>query len=192
MASGVSYSIDIDATPLSAALNRAIHAGEDLTPLLRASGELERETIDKRFDTGRGPGGVAWVPSGRVRAQAVPKPYKRANRNMYGPRKTSGKTLIDKGNLVGSIAFDVRPNEVEIGSAANARGDVRKYAAVHQFGATIEAKGGGYLMFIGADGAFVRTKSATIPARPYVGFDSQGVAAHEDLWTRMLQDEIDG
>ena len=42
------------------------------------------------------------------------------------------------------------------------------YAAIHEFGGVIKAKNAPYLWFKTKSGDWVRTKSVTIPARPYL------------------------
>jgi hypothetical protein len=52
------------------------------------------------------------------------------------------------------------------------------YAKKQEFGGTIRAKGGGFLVFE-VDGAIVRVKSVTLPAHPYLrpAFDEKSAAA---------------
>lgn len=42
------------------------------------------------------------------------------------------------------------------------------YAAIQEFGGTIHAKRGGWLVFRLPSGQWIRTKSVTIPAHPYL------------------------
>lgn len=117
--------------------------GEVLAPI----GALLESTTLERFDTNIGPDGQAWVPSLRARL-------------------ASGKTLVDKGHLRDSVHYELDGDAVEIGSAYISAG-------VHQFGATITAKGGGPLKFKLADGSFRSVASVTIPARPFVGLSAE-------------------
>lgn len=53
------------------------------------------------------------------------------------------------------------------------------YAKIQEFGGTIHAKRGGYLVFEGQDGELVMVRSVTIPAHPYLrpAFDYNRVSA---------------
>lgn len=53
------------------------------------------------------------------------------------------------------------------------------YAPIQEFGGTIHAKSGGYLVFQTDDGEWHSVRSVNIPARPYMrpGFDESHLAA---------------
>lgn len=80
---------------------------------------------------------------------------------LRGPRP--GKLGVVTGSLLRSLRVDRRglPFAVEIGSDL-------VYAPVHEFGATIRPRKAEYLHFKTRDGAWVRTKEVTIPARPFL------------------------
>lgn len=199
--SGVRLEIRIDDGGLGRAMRRAIERAEDLKPILEESATTVIEAnIQDRFDRGRGPGGIPWPPSGRVRHEARPgginkdgtRGKSKKALNKIGPNH-GGKTLVDKGHLRSSIDHATRETEVEVGVATPARGDAERYAAIHQFGGTITPKKeGGALVFTGADGQLVFASSVTIPARPYIGFDDQDVADLEALWTDAVKETFDG
>lgn len=113
--------------------------GQDPSELLDIWGATLEASVRSRFDRGVGPGGIPWPISHRAAAQG-------------------GKTLVDKGNLEGSLRFEVRPGELEIGF--DGMGASSKYARTHQFGAEIEVL---------VDGEVAR--KVTIPARPMLGID---------------------
>lgn len=185
MPEGVRISVDFGTGELSRALKRGIDLGENLKPLLSASGGLIEESIDRRFDTSAGPGGIPWPPSNRAKSAAVPKRGARK----FGPLR-AGKTLVNTGKLRASMTSEVGDTEVRTGvDGANLSS---KYAATHQFGATIEAGPGKFLVFTGSDGGLVFAKKVTIPARPFVGFDDQDVADIDDLWTEALKGAFNG
>lgn len=147
---------------LSAALGRAIEASIDLTtPMKDIAGRLADETRE-RFETGRSPLGVPWKVSRRARQQ-------------------NGKTLVDRGDLVGSIREDWGADFAAVGPEASAGAAI--YAAIHQFGGTIKHPGGtAYKLDEKRWASFVRNDDAddkmartgahdiVIPARPYLGF----------------------
>jgi phage virion morphogenesis protein len=118
----------------------------DFKSLHREIGEYVLNDTRDRFITGRGPDGVRWPKSGRV-------------------KQRGGKTLVHKRKLEGSLTFKALINRVEIGTND-------KRAAIHHFGGKIKARGGGYLRFkIGKQ--WVQVKSVTIPARPYLGLNKR-------------------
>lgn len=132
----------------------------DLSPALNAiGGYLENITLE-RFETGTGPDGVPWRPSRRAQLEG-------------------GKTLIDKGRLMDSIAYQVDGDEVSVGSNL-------VYAAIHQLGGTIQAKSAGKLMFGTAEGGFAMVDSVDIPARPFLGANDDDI----DEAARILNDFI--
>lgn len=121
---------------------RALNANLRTEVLAPIGQELETTTLE-RFQTGTGPDGQAWAPSYRVKLNG-------------------GLTLVQSGRLRESVTYFADDDSVEIGSP-----EIR--AAVHQFGATITAKGAGGLAFTLADGTGRVVQSVTIPARPFVG-----------------------
>ena len=82
-------------------------------------------------------------------------------KHMRGPRPAK------LGQITGDLRRSIRvdrghsPRFVEVGSDL-------VYAPVHEFGAKINAKGGGFLTFKLRDGTFRKVRSVTIPARPYL------------------------
>lgn len=74
--------------------------------------------------------------------------------------------LVDTGNLVNSIS--VKSVQL-VGSGAEAVvGTNVVYAAIHEFGGVINAKGPGGLVFQTEDGEWHHVSRVTIPARPYM------------------------
>lgn len=121
----------------------------DLRPVLEDIGsELESSTVE-RFQTNVSPDGVAWPQSLRA-------------------RESGGRTLVQSTALRDSVNYRVDgSNAVEVGAG----GIARDYAAIHQFGGTITAKGKA-LRFRLASGQFVTVRSVRIPARPYLGLSA--------------------
>lgn len=144
--SGVSFEIYLDQTGAAAAITRLQGVFADPRPMLEDIGlEIETSTVE-RFETNVAPDGVAWQPS--IRA-----------------RETGSKTLVEQGFLRDSFSYRVDGEGVEIGSAL-------KYAAVHQVGGEISAKGEA-LRFRLATGQFVSKKTVRIPARPMLGLSAE-------------------
>jgi phage gpG-like protein len=186
--SGVRLELTVNDGGLGQALQKAIALGEDMRPVLEASGQLIETNVSLRFDTSRGPGGIPWPPTWQQRHESVPTKKSK----QVGPQRPSSKILIQSGSLRESITHAVGKDQVEIGVGANSPGDVDKYAAVQQFGATIYPRTSNVLVFTGADGGLVFATHVTIPARPFIGFDDQDVADLEDLWTDVVREAFDG
>ena len=125
------------------ALERAVQGGmlmmQKRLVLMETIGETLVSSTVRRFEEGKDPDGNAWEPTGR-----------------------GGQILADKGRLKSSMVYEAGPDMVVWGSNV-------EYAAIHQYGGEIKAKNGPYLTFKIASGNFVRVKSVTIPARPYLG-----------------------
>lgn len=134
--------------------------GVDPDDLLNIWGGVLEASVRRRFDEGRGPGGIPWPVSHRAKAQG-------------------GKTLVDKGNLEGALRYETRPGELEIGF--DGLGASAKHAATHQFGATIRPVKAGALRFKLPDGSFRMAQEVTIPARPMLGIDADDKADMRDV-----------
>jgi phage virion morphogenesis protein len=151
----MSVSIRIDSNlPLVQRLFKALQQmGADPQPLLQDIAFLGENSTRERFRSQTGPDGQRWKPS--LRAQ------------LFG-----GKTLTKDGHLGDSIT-----STADRTSAA--WGTNRIYAAIHQFGGEIKAKGAGGLRFkIGE--RWSNKRQVTIPARPFLGVsadDEQDILA---------------
>lgn len=157
-------------------LARIRNLGEDLGPILGIWGAIIEASVRRRFDTGRGPGGIPWPVSRRAKAHG-------------------GKTLVDRGNLERSLRYEVGHNRVEIGF--DGASESTKHAAAHQFGSHRQTVVVGHMRVI--ESAFgvpinppraVRVRAhgrmTNLPARPMLGIDNQDrrdltEAAHDYL-----------
>lgn len=164
---GARVTITVDDRGLTALFARLRAAGADLGPAMEdIAGELE-ETARRRFESGVGPGGVPWTPS----ARAI---------------RSGGKTLVDSGQLLASITSRSSRSEAEAGTN-------KDYAALHQFGGTVDRPARTvttYRRVTGkmerfADWRFVKKgkanyaedhavagHKAVYPARPFLGVDA--------------------
>ncbi|HEC12315.1 MAG TPA: phage virion morphogenesis protein [Acidiferrobacteraceae bacterium] len=156
---GLSITINADFKPVADFLRRLETEPQDLTSPMDEIGQYLVQANQRRMYQGVGPDGQAWEPSVRAKNEG-------------------GKTLIDSGGLRDSLTQIPGPDSVEVGTN-------KVYAAIHQFGGTITAKNAPYLMFI-VGGQFVKTKSVTIPARPFVGIADED---HNEI-LNILQDFI--
>jgi phage gpG-like protein len=116
----------------------------EMTQMLHELGNAVVDQTRLRFVDQASPAGVPWVKSLRAQVQG-------------------GQTLRDTGRLMNSFTYNVIGNSVEVGTSL-------PYAAVHQFGAHIQAVNGPYLRFRLPNGQFCQVGSVDIPARPFMGF----------------------
>lgn len=144
------------------ALDRAIAAAIDLTePMGDIAGHLA-DTTRARFETGQSPAGVPWKPSRRVIEQG-------------------GKTLVDRGDLLGSIREDWGADYAAAGPEAS--GGAAIYAAIHQLGGTIRPRTKKALSFAGR-----LVGKVVIPKREYLGFNDENADyVVETLGDHMLK-----
>lgn len=156
---GSRVEVDIQDEAVRALLARLTEAAEDQTRGWDMVGAALVSDVQSRFEEGRGPGRSPWPESLRAKLQG-------------------GKTLIDSNRLASSVTHQ-----------ASARGVLHGtnliYAAIHQFGGTIEAKSAERLAFRLADGGFARPRAVTIPARPFLGIDDEQeaiVGAELEAW----------
>jgi phage gpG-like protein len=171
MARGFSTSLEVkgldDAVRV---LRRVENLGEDPTPLLYIAASVLEASVLKRFDTGRGPGGVPWAQTKRQVRSAV---------GAHGPNKA--KILVDTGDLRDSIRSEVRPGEVEVGSDG-LKNPVK--ALANQFGSHRQTVVVKHLRTINSAFGIPLPQPKTftvrphgmrtnLPARPFIGFDEQ-------------------
>lgn len=138
----VAFSYRIDDAQLLAGLRSLIALGRDAGPVMADIAALGENSTRQRFRTESGPDGQKWKPSLRARI-------------------TGGRTLTKDGHLSGTISGRHGRDFAEWGVN-------RIYAAIHQFGGEIRAKGGS-LRFRLANGGFATVQKVTMPARPFLG-----------------------
>ncbi len=159
---GIRIEVSIDDARVRSALMRLISLGADPAPAMRDLAAYGEASTRERFHTETAPDGSRWKQS--LRAQI-----------------SGGKTLTASGHLGDSISSDS-------GRDWSAWGADSAYAAIHQFGGTIKPKmPGGTLRFRLANGAFVSTKSVTLPARPYLGVNAHDEAEMINRVLRLLR-----
>lgn len=145
--------------------------GADPDELLDIWGGVLESSTRRRFDTGTGPGGIPWPVSRRVLEQG-------------------GKTLVDRGNLEGSLRYETRPGALEVGF--DGVGASSKHAKTHQFGAIIKPVNASSLRFRLADGSFRFAQEVTIPARPMLGVDDDDKRDMKELAIEHLRSLTNG
>jgi len=139
--------------------------GADLTPLFREVGARVVSSTQLRFEAGRAPDGTPWKPSLRARTEA-------------------GQTLQQNGDLKRSVVYAAEPRRAVVGTNV-------RYAAVHQFGATVRAKKGRFLRFqIGKRTVF--KPMVVIPARPFLGISASDLTAIQAIVARRVAAAVRG
>lgn len=133
----------------------------DIAGAMAAAGEALRTSTLERFDAEKDPEGRRWKTS--IRAH-----------------QTGGKTLAITRRLATSIHVESSAKGVAVGTNL-------PYAAVHQFGATIRAKGDGLLRFKIGD-QWISKRSVKIPARPYMGITEDDMREI----TRIIEEAVTG
>lgn len=150
----------IETAEADAVLARLAAFAGDMTSVMRPiAGILANET---RFNFRRqsSPLGVPWQPSQRALEQG-------------------GQTLIDRGDLLGSIRESFGSDFAQAGPEAS--GAAAIYAAVHQWGARIAAQVGKALRT-----PFGPRAAVTIPARSYVGWNDRMIETVLGVITRKI------
>jgi phage virion morphogenesis protein len=149
----------VDDREVLGGLQRLIALGRNAQPALKVIAELGVLSTRRRFKTETGPDGKRWKPS--LRAQL-----------------SGGLTLRKDGHLDGSISAGAGTDFAEWGVGM-------KYAAIHQFGGVIRAKGGA-LKFALPGGGFAVVKAVTMPARPYLGVNDDDRRDILDVFERHI------
>ncbi len=140
---------------VSAALNRLVLDASDKAELFNEIGINLVENARLRFSDEVSPDLIPWKPSHRAVNQG-------------------GKTLRDTGNLMASLTHEVLSNGVAYGTNV-------PYATTLHFGATIKASGTDYLTFRVPGGGWAKKREVEIPARPFIGLDTEDEQVVVDL-----------
>ncbi|WP_052494009.1 phage virion morphogenesis protein [Nitrosospira sp. NpAV] len=158
---GIAVSVSHDDAKIRAVLLNLIALGRDNKDAMRDIATLGENSTRERFRTEIGPDGRRWKPSIRVQI-------------------SGGRTLTKDGHLGDSITSHSGRDFAEWGVN-------RIYAAIHQFGGVIKPRNASSLRFKLANGAFVTTKSVTIPARPFLGINAGDEADILDILQMRIQ-----
>lgn len=167
MAAGAT--ITIDDARLQQTFRALVEMGEDPAPVLQEIGDAMVRNVKARFVDERGPGGVPWIPSLRVKANP------------------GARTLWQTPRLAESFTAAVAADGRAVEWGTNVI-----YAGVHQFGATIRAKTAKALRFNIPGIGWIMRESVTIPARPFIGYDDGDRADTDDIMTDHLLRALEG
>lgn len=182
MSAALTLDVLVEAEALRRGLEAVLMRARDLGPALDDIGGMLVASTLGRFELSVGPDGQPWLPSRRARRQG-------------------GKTLVDRGRLMGSIAHRVAGTAVEVGSNV-------PYAAIHQFGGRIVRHAHATTVHRGHDKAtdtvpnrFVKRSdkafrtvhdvpeyTISMPPRPFLGID----AGDQDEVLEILRGHIRG
>lgn len=150
------FTIEINDAEVTAALENALSALGDLTPLMQQLGETVVQQTKDRFGTGRAPDGTPWAPNSPVTLAR-----KKDTRPLFGPNN----------RLHEEFGLSVGADFAEISS-------VLPYAAVMQFGA-VQGQFGARMGRtrktdkVKAHDYFMLLPWGDIPARPFLGLSDQ-------------------
>ncbi len=177
---GIEFRLELRNEEARLRLQSILDGLENPGPLLASIGQILADSTRARFRSETDPDGNAWTPlrPATIRARA------RRGRSQI-------RILSETGTLAGTIRHEVTGNRVEIGAST-------PYAAIHQFGGTIERTASARWMAgrrfarrdrhpDGAEKA-IRAHAITIPARPYLGASAEDEAAI----LAAAQDELAG
>lgn len=171
-----------------ASLNQLIRDGEDLSPAMLEVSELLAAIAERSFDAERSPDGVPWAPL----APATVRQKRKAGR--------SEKILEREGDLKSSILSDHDRRSAAAGTNL-------VYAAIHQFGGTIQRSARSQVLAFAARGGRFTSRAAAsrrragsvrvsfaaigahnidIPARPFLGVGQGDADAILDIVAEHL------
>lgn len=176
--SGFDIRIDINEDEVRANLDALLDRMANPQPFYQSVGNLMVGSVGENFRREQTPEGAPWQP---LRPATIRARQRRG--------KSALAILRETGVLAGSISYEVEPGGVWIGSPV-------RYAAIHQFGGTIdkEARAGQIFRRQYKDGSFGRrfakkklkttvatdvaigAHQITIPARPFLGVSAQDKA----------------
>lgn len=145
--------INIDSTKVSAAMERLMRSGADMSPVMTRIAGVMHDAVMENFEQGGRPQWLGIQPGSQA-----------------GKTKTGGgdKILVRSGALRNSIAQESDATSATVGVAGHI-----KYAAIHQFGGKtrphrIVAKNKKALAFGGVLARAVNHPGSNIPARPFL------------------------
>jgi phage virion morphogenesis protein len=189
---GINLTITINDVLARDDLREMIARIDQPAPFYNAIGNLLVASVGENFLAERAPDGTPWTPLAPATIAA---------------RRRRGSSAIailrERGRLKGSISHQVEADGVRIGATA-------PYAAIHQFGGTINksARSGKIFRRQFADGSFGRqfakkknktsvatdvsipAHSVTIPARPYLGVGANDIDDIQRLADRWLSGKL--
>lgn len=160
---GVTIEVKVDDEDVKRAFLNLQSAMKNTMPVMQVIGTGLVGNIQRRL--GNGVSSNVWPPLNPA--------YKATKRNK--------SILVESGALRGSISEQAGNDFVRVGTN-------KIYAAIHQFGGIITTQNAPALFFRLGSG-FVRTKSVTIPARPFLTIEDEDERLIADIIFRFLQNK---
>ncbi|ADY55131.1 hypothetical protein Sgly_0774 [Syntrophobotulus glycolicus DSM 8271] len=177
-----------DIEPIQKKMEILLSRGLDLKPMMRTAGEIMRASAGRNFEAEGRPS--RWKPlssatkeiySGKLLDEySQTKGYQNAKRESTRKKRSQAhvqarlggrKLLQGEGDLKKSIVIgEITSSSVKVGSSL-------PYARIHQLGGTIKPRRKKVLMIPLGGGKFMWLKKVTIPARPYLLFQSEDQTA---------------
>lgn len=142
------------------ALARMQGAAARPRPMLADVARYVASATQDRFRRETGPDGEPWRRSRRAKAEG-------------------GQTLTDSARLRRSIVWSANDREAVVGTNV-------RYAAIHQFGGDIRARGAGRLRFFLPGVGFRSPRQVSMPARPFLGLGPEDERPIERIVGRHL------
>ncbi|NBI42045.1 phage virion morphogenesis protein [[Haemophilus] felis] len=159
--------INLNDTQAAEKLHRIANQLKQPRQLYGVLGETLKKIHTERFKQEVDPDGNKWKPLSPITQEI----------------KGNDKILKHRGYLSQLLAYNYNDDGVEFGSDA-------KYARLHQFGGVIKPKKGKRLVF-GKKGSPVFAKESKVPARPWLGVNSQDEQKLLQKATALLQRQIE-
>lgn len=154
---------EISIDTITPALQALASRGQDLGALMARFGAALVTEVKLGFTSSRSPYGAVWAAL----------------------KLRQGQPLRDKGHLMNSITYSADARSVTIGPGF---GPSSKGAALQQFGGTVEAKPGKFLVFkpTGSN-RLIFARKVTVPAREYLPTAQGGLPRP---WREVILQEI--
>ncbi len=153
------FSIKVDDSAMKGQMSALVGNMADLTPAMKAFGEhMVKVTREERFGKERDPQGRKWAPlSPATYARSYGKPThgRRGKMTAKFRRYVLARKILHESGHLQEVAYTADRQSMTIGTTPPSK----DYAAIHQKG-----------------GKAGRGRKVTIPARPYLGFNSRDVA----------------
>lgn len=190
MTPGASFTVEVDDREIREALDAILARMEDTRPFLQDIGQLLMNSVQENFRREQAPDGTPWTP---LRPGTI-KDRLRARRSAKGILRRSGM-------LYGSIAWQLEGDGVRVGAST-------AYAAIHQFGGSIDRKARSGTVWHGrlrkgvagrrfakktnktstATPVQIGAHTITMPARPFLGVsptDERRILEAAERWLSL-------
>jgi len=152
--------VKLDDREVQAALRQLARAAADMTPAMRSIAAELADSVERAFEREADPAtGVPWAPL------AISTQKSKVRRSGTRTQRERGAHPILQ--VTGELASSITPDHGRTWAAA---GTNKPYAAIHHFG-----------------GQAGRRRATTIPARPYLGLDVEGVSTVLGILQRHLE-----